>query len=331
MLDANDAAVRLLGYRRDELMSIGTGGEAFLADASDAFPIVAEILQRGEWHGEVRLRRKDGEIVPVEANVAQIDLPEGPVFLALWHDISERQARERFEHEFLADIAHDLKNPLTVIRAQTQLLARRLRMGRLDDETAGAGLKEIDTGTARMVRRIDELSDVAQLRLGRSLELRLESTDLVALAEQLAATWRRATEGREIRVEAEIPELIGEWDAVRLERVLDNLLSNAVKYSPQGGPIEIRVSREREPESDWAVLTVRDEGIGVPAADLPWIFERFRRAGNVPGRVAGSGIGLAGAKQIVTQHGGTIVLESEEGRGTKVTVRLPLGVPSLSG
>jgi signal transduction histidine kinase len=118
--------------------------------------------------------------------------------------------------------------------------------------------------------------------------------------------------------------VVGEWDRMRLERVLDNLLSNAVKYSPQGGPIAIRVGREDDAGGAWAVVSVRDDGIGVPAEDLPWIFERYRRAGNVAGRVAGTGIGLAGARQIVEQHGGTIGVESDEGQGTTVTVRLPL-------
>jgi signal transduction histidine kinase len=306
------------------LIRIGSGGTAFLAEEAALGPISADLEERGEWQGEAVLRRKDGTTVPVEANVARIDLPEGPVYLALCHDVSERQARERFEHEFLADIAHDLKNPLTVIRAQAQMMSRRLRMGRLDDETVRIGLAEVDANTARMVRRIDELSDVAQLRLGRTLSLRPQPTDLVALAEQLAATWRHASEGRDIRVVTGLPDLIGDWDPSRLERVLDNLLSNAVKYSPAGGPIEIGVGREDAAAQTWAVLSVRDEGIGVPAADLPWIFERFRRAGNVTGRVAGTGIGLAGARQIIVQHGGTIVLDSEEGRGTTVTVRLPL-------
>jgi len=323
LLEANDAVVHLLGYDRDELIRIGSGGTAFLAYEADLGPITTDLEERGEWHGEVVLRRKDGTTVPVEANVARIDLPEGPVYLALWHDVSERRARERFEHEFLADIAHDLKNPLTVIRAQAQMMSRRQRMGRLDDETVRIGLAEVDANTARMVRRIDELSDVAQLRLGRTLSLRPEPTDLVALAEQLAATWRRASDGRDIRVVTGLPDLTGDWDPSRLERVLDNLLSNAVKYSPAGGAIEIRVGREDDAAQIWAVLSVRDEGIGVPAADLPWIFERFRRAGNVTGRVAGTGIGLAGARQIIVQHGGTIVLDSEEGRGTTVSVRLP--------
>ncbi|MEA2513232.1 MAG: hypothetical protein QOJ59_2719 [Thermomicrobiales bacterium] len=323
LLEANDAVLALLGYERDELKEIGNGGTQFLAEGTELALIAAELERRGEWHGEVEVRRKDGSTVPVEANVARIDLPEGPVYLALWHDISERKARDRFEHEFLADVAHDLKNPLTAARVQAQVMTRRLRAGRLDESTVGEGLAAIESNTARMARRIDELGDIAQLRLGRTLQLRPEPTDLVALAEQLAATWRQTTDRHEIRVVAAVPALIGDWDAMRLERVIENLLSNAVKYSPRGGPIEVRIERDESPGSKCAVLTVRDEGIGIPAADLPWIFERFRRAGNVAGRVAGTGIGLAGARQIVAQHGGTIAVASEAGRGTTVTVRLP--------
>lgn len=324
LIEANDAAVRLLGYDREELTAIGNGGGALVGDASALPPIGEELANRGSWQGEVDLRRKDGAIVPVEAHVTRIDLPEGAVYLALWHDVSERKARERFEHEFLGDIAHDLKNPLTAARVQAQMMLRRLRAGRLVVETAGAGLAAIEANTARMSRRIDELGDIAQLRIGRSLELRPEPTDLVALAQQLAASWRQATERHDIRVAADVPHLIGQWDATRLERVLDNLLSNAVKYSPHGGPIDVRIGRDDVAMGAWAVVTVRDEGIGVPAEDLPSIFERYRRAGNVAGRVAGRGIGLAGAKQIVEQHGGTIDVASEEGCGTTVTVRLPV-------
>jgi PAS domain S-box-containing protein len=323
LLEANEAVVRLLGYDRAELKALGVGGTTLLTDPS-ILPQIAENLERrGSWSGEVDVRRKDGALVPVDAHVTRIDLPEGPVYLALWHDISERKARERFEHEFLADVAHDLKNPLTAVRVQAQVMARRLRAGRLDEDVADAGLTAIEANTERMARRIDELGDVAQLRLGRTLELRPESTDLVGLAKHLAATWQHTAERHEIRVVAEVPTLVGAWDPTRLERVLENLLSNAVKYSPRGGPIELRVCREDGPEGGWATVSVRDEGIGVPAADLPWIFERYRRAGNVAGRLPGTGIGLAGARQIVEQHGGSIAIASDEGQGTTVTVRLP--------
>ena len=128
------------------------------------------------------------------------------------------------------------------------------------------------------------------------------------------------------------------WDSARLERVLDNLLSNAVKYSPDGGLITVSIARERgsgglspspTPDShapapsSWATVAVRDPGIGIPAADLPHTFHLFHRAGNV-GQIAGTGIGLAGVKQIVEQHGGAVTVESGEGDGSAFTVRLPL-------
>jgi signal transduction histidine kinase len=106
--------------------------------------------------------------------------------------------------------------------------------------------------------------------------------------------------------------------------VLGNLLSNAIKYSPEGGDISVEVTQEEGPAGAWAVVVVRDQGLGIPAADLPHILERFQRAGNVIGRISGSGVGLASARQIVEQHGGTIAVASEERRGSTFTVRLPL-------
>jgi signal transduction histidine kinase len=99
-----------------------------------------------------------------------------------------------------------------------------------------------------------------------------------------------------------------------------NLVSNAIKYSPNGGEVRVRLGCEDR----CAVLSVQDQGVGIPAADLPRVFEQFHRAANVAGRFKGTGLGLAGARHIVEQHGGSISLESREGVGTTVTVRLPL-------
>ena len=106
--------------------------------------------------------------------------------------------------------------------------------------------------------------------------------------------------------------------------MLANVLSNAVKYSPNGGTITVSVSREDHPPGPRAVVTVRDQGLGIPAADLPRVFERFHRGQNVVGQIRGTGIGLSGSRQIVEQHGGTIGVESQEGAGATFTVRLPL-------
>src|SRR5207244_3336969 len=102
---------------------------------------------------------------------------------------------------------------------------------------------------------------------------------------------------------------------------------NAITYSPGGGEIRVTVAREDVAEP-WAVLRIQDAGIGIPPADLPRIFERFQRGSNVVGQIAGTGVGLAGAKQIVEQHGGTIAVESTEHVGTIITIRLPLAAPA---
>jgi signal transduction histidine kinase len=114
--------------------------------------------------------------------------------------------------------------------------------------------------------------------------------------------------------------LIGFWDPVRLRRVVANLIGNAVKYSPDGGEITIRLRRE----GNAAVLSVRDAGMGIPRDDLPHIFSRFVRGTNALEITAGTGIGLATARQIVERHGGSISVESVEGSGSVFTIRLPL-------
>ena len=114
--------------------------------------------------------------------------------------------------------------------------------------------------------------------------------------------------------------MIGTFDTRRLGRVLSNLLDNAVKYSPDGGPIVVRLGRD----GNSAVLQVVDRGIGIPGQDRDRIFERFQRASNVEQRIGGTGIGLASARHIVESHGGSIGVESEEGDGATFTVRLPI-------
>jgi PAS domain S-box-containing protein len=257
----------------------------------------------------------------------------------------ELQEAVRTRDEFLSTVSHDLKSPLGSIKALAQLNLRRVERAAIPEgERLVEGLRRIEGAATRMTAMINQILDVAHLQAGRPLELNLAPVDLVALARQIVADHQATADRHQLRVIADPPELLGRWDAVRLERVLVNLLANAVKYSPDGGEIEVTISAElggRRAEfpgpapgqprgaaptesPNWAVLTVRDSGLGIPAADLPYIFERFYRAGNVAGRIPGSGIGLAAARQIVEQHGGTIAVESREGGGTTFTVRLPL-------
>lgn len=121
--------------------------------------------------------------------------------------------------------------------------------------------------------------------------------------------------------------MVGEWGARRLRRVVENLVTNAIKYSPDGGEVVVSLNAESEGDRKSAVLTVREHGIGIPKRDLPTLFERFRGGSNVVGRIAGTGVGLASPRYIVESHGGSIEVDSEEGQGTCITVRLPLAAP----
>jgi excisionase family DNA binding protein len=237
----------------------------------------------------------------------------------------EAQDAVRARDEFLSAAAHDLKTPLTSVKGMAQLLRRQVaRSGVPTDDRLMEGLARIDATATKMGQQLDELVDLTRLQMGQQLELRRGSTDLVVLAQRVAAEQQQLTNRHRIRVETSLPELVGEWDAVRLGRVLDNLVSNAIKYSPAGGDVVVSVAGDDVAGDGWATLAVADEGLGIPAADLPLIFERFRRARNVDGRIGGTGIGLASARQIVAQHHGELVVESVEGRGSTFTMRLPL-------
>lgn len=149
--------------------------------------------------------------------------------------------------------------------------------------------------------------------------------DLVAVARGVASDLQRTTDRHVITIESDGAPITGEWDRPRLERVAINLIENAIKYSPTGGPIVVRVEmHEGEGGRRDAVLSIADRGVGIAAEEIPRVFDRFYRARNAIGKVAGSGIGLAAAKKVIDEHGGEILIESEEGIGTTVTVRLPI-------
>lgn len=321
-VDANPALAALTGYARDEVIGAAA---TLVAHGGPWSGEEGERLHRdGQWRGDFALRRKDGSLVPVESSITSVRLPMGRVYVGVLRDVSERKHFEQVQEEFLTALAHDLKNPLTAVRGQTQLLQRRLRRGEAPDaDRLGAALAGIDTAAARMNRLLDELGDITRLRAGHEIELRREQTDLVDLARRTAEEHDRIADRHAIRLETPEAELTGFWDGPRLERVLTNLLGNAIKYSPAGGKITVRVAREVSGGDEAAVFSVEDRGVGIPASDLHLVFERFRRAGNVES-FAGSGIGLAGAKRIVELHGGTITVESTEGVGSAFTVRIPV-------
>ena len=323
-VDVNPAMLSMVSFDRAEL--IGFPATRVACGGPWSGEEGERLRHDGQWRGDFELRRKNGSTMAVESSITSVQLPTGPVYVGVLRDVSERRRFEQLQEEFLSALAHDLMNPLTTVRGQTQLQRRRLARGEpLDQDRLEAALESIDNASLRMTRQLDELADVMRLRAGSEIDLHRESSDLVALPRHASAEHGRATDRHTIRVVSEAESLVGFWDAPRLERVLGNLLGNAIKYSPEGGEITVRIAREGDSDPAVAVLSVEDSGVGIPQADLSLIFERFRRAGNVES-FAGSGIGLAGAKRIVELHGGTIAVTSIEGQGSTFTVRLPIAM-----
>jgi signal transduction histidine kinase len=247
------------------------------------------------------------------------------------HLSSEAQAQAAaatlMRDHVIASASHDLKTPLASIRLLAHLIKRDARQGALDPAQVVQRIELIETNVARMSSLIGELLDVARLQGGQDVMLQPARTDLVALAQHVAANIDVAADAHRVAVSAEEPELVGWWDANRLERVLTNLVANALKYSPAGGEVAIRLSRRQRAHGDWAVIEIADQGLGIPSRDLPHLFEWFHRGGNVGG-LPGTGVGLASAKHIVERHGGTIDVRSRLGKGTTVRLELPVMAPA---
>jgi signal transduction histidine kinase len=233
--------------------------------------------------------------------------------------LAQLQASIEERERFLQAVTHDLRTPLTVIKGSAQMLQKRIAAPCNGREPVALAAR-IDQTIDQMTDLIDQLVELEEAGAGNLPQLRRGPTDLAALAREAVSRYAQPADGPPIRLDIPTSPVIGDWDARRLVRLLDNLLSNAVKYSPGGGTIRLSVSSDAES----AILSVADSGIGIPDHDLPRVFEPYYRGANVAATVPGSGLGLAGARSTAEAHGGTIAVESREGQGTTVIVRLPL-------
>jgi len=220
--------------------------------------------------------------------------------------------------EFMAIASHELKSPITSISLQLQLTKKRIQT---ELGQASSSEKLIDKSikvTNRLAGLVENLLDVAQMQAG-ILAFSFQTMNVEAVIREAVIHVSEQLERAECSVRVEVaPNLVVRWDPARIEQVIVNLISNAIKYAP-GHPIQIRVSVE----GATAVLVVQDFGPGILKELQEKIFERFERA-NVSHNVSGLGLGLYIVKQIVTGHQGNIRVESEEGKGTKFIIELPL-------
>jgi signal transduction histidine kinase len=243
------------------------------------------------------------------------------VALAVEHARLYREAQEAVaaRDEFLSVAAHELRTPMTSLRASAQLLLRQLdRDGAADPARLRQMLEIIDAQSDRLARLVSRLLDISRIQLGR-LTLERETVNLVDLVGRIADSVRPTADGHSIVVRGP-DELVARVDPLRFEQVVTNLLDNAVKYSPGGEPINVTLS---QPSPGVARLVVSDHGMGIPEGYREHIFEPFFQAPSEGHSSRGLGLGLYITRQTVELHGGRIEAEPESGGGTRFVVTIP--------
>jgi signal transduction histidine kinase len=236
------------------------------------------------------------------------------------HDVTHFKDLDRVKNEFLATASHDLKNPLTAIIGYSDLLHR---VGTLAPRQVDF-LNRIKVSSEQMLELVQDLLELARIDMG--MDLKLDVTDLREVLPSVCEEFRTQATVKQLTLTVDVGQTTVpvKADMPRLKQVLRNLVGNALKYTPSGG----RVLLTGEVYERTARIRVRDTGLGIPEADLPFIFDKFYRVQAEDRKdIEGSGLGLAIVKAIVEQHSGQVAVESGPGKGTTFTVSLPLAVP----
>jgi signal transduction histidine kinase len=277
-----------------------------------------ELEQRVEER-TAELHQRAEELQRLNAELARSN-QERQVLLERERDArAQAEAAVRLREQFLAIASHELKTPLTALIGYGQTFQMRARRAGDLSERDARSLERILAQADRLHHMINALLDVSRIEQGR-LRLERGMLDLGALACQTVAEIQTMSSQQRFDIQCPDTPLWITGDPLRLEQVLYNLLGNAMKYSPDGGPISVSITAQ----DDTVSVAIRDEGIGIPARDLPHLFERFFRASNVSvDNISGVGIGLYVVHEIVALHGGTVTVESQEGHGSTFTICLP--------
>lgn len=318
----NRGAQRLYGYTPEEI--VGKPLSLLVpADHPDEVPAILEQIGRGKFieHFETARVRKDGSRLDVSLSISPIRDSEGAIIGAskIARDITDRKEEDRRKNEFLALLAHELRNPLAPLRNGLQVM----RLAADDRQALETAWNMMERQLQHLVRLVDDLLDVSRISRGK-LELRKERLSLasvVADAQEVCGALAREQD-QELNVRLPDEPLYVDADKTRLVQALCNLLSNSVKYSEPGGEIWLTVERE----ANQAVVRVKDNGIGIPSEKLATIFDLFTQADrSLEKSQGGLGVGLTIVRRLVEMHGGSVEAYSEgRGKGSEFVIRLPI-------
>lgn len=245
--------------------------------------------------------------------------------VAVLRDVTEEYRVEKLRKDFVANVSHELRTPLSMVQGYSEALLDGIAAS---PEERNELVQVIHDESLRMGRLVTDFLDLARMEAGH-LDMNYQELDVNALVGKVYRKFLALTKERNIlltRSEERDDLILKEADADRMEQVLTNLLDNAIRHTPAGAGIRIEADRATGSRGEEVVLKVADEGQGIPAADLPYIFERFYKADKARKRnnKGGTGLGLAIVKNLVEAHGGRISAASEPGAGTTFTIHLPV-------
>jgi PAS domain S-box-containing protein len=331
---ASDSFLEMTGLSQEECAGFAWTRLLHEDDREDTIASWKECVRSSiPWYREHRVLGVDGKYHPILARGVPVYDEEGA--LVCWAGTNLDIARlkeaqdslreaDRRKDEFLATLAHELRNPLAPIRTSIQVL----RGLDLREPDFAWSRNVIDRQTQHLTRLVDDLLDVSRITRGK-VELRRERLLLADVVRSVLEATRALVQaaGHELRVVQPDQPIPLNADPVRIAQCLSNLLNNAVKYTPPGGHIDLSIERE----GDTVAIKVRDDGIGIPESELARVFEMFSQVDTALERAQGGlGIGLSIVKSFVELHGGTVEVKSDgPGRGSAFTMRLPVDTRGL--
>jgi len=335
ILYMNPATTVLTGFPRERI--VGQHAWQWILDrqSDDPWNEIQQALQAGQiWRGEMPGRREDGTTYDAAVTIAPLfdpDVPDERVG-SVWiqRDITPLKEAERLKDQFISNVSHELRSPLSVITLTSDSLDTFY-------ERLGQDLRRSMIGDIREQARVlnELIGDVLEISRIDSGRISTERS-LVNLAQQVHGEiekHRPLADKKSQILTMTTPESLPVWaNAGQIGQIIRNLLDNAIKYTPEGGQIQCEClvedgTRAEDGPGRWAVLRVSDTGIGVEPEHLPHIFERFYRV-QAQGSIPGTGLGLSIAQELVELHGGHLTVSSNPGQGTLFSVYLPLGEAS---
>ena len=312
----NEMAAKQLNVNPDEVLNTSILDLLSLGDDYDLRSLITEVPEL-----TIDSQDENGEYLSLRVRFALIRRESGFIsgLVAVLHDTTEQDKEERERRLFVSNVSHELRTPLTSVKSYLEALDD----GALSEPVAPDFVKVSLNETNRMMRMVTDLLSLSRID-NETSQLDIELTNFITFIlnrfDKIKSQSQEDTKKYELIREYPITPIWVEIDTDKMTQVIDNILNNAIKYSPDGGKIKVGMKTT----DAQLIISISDEGLGIPKKDLPRIFDRFYRVDKARSRAqGGTGLGLAIAKEIIKQHKGFIWAKSEYGKGSTFTIVLP--------